>query len=285
MEFYNFWARSEAIPANGEKVKFVKCVGYSNESTADALRVANERAQHAASMMNNNQPLDYSYRQLPFREEVIERFTQDDELVTVLSRVHYGAIVLNTTQVLFADIDLPQGKPKAKSGGGLFSFFSKKKPATPPKPPGSDLIKKIEQLCEASPYLGLRLYRTAAGFRCMATSSTYAVNDDKATELLKSLRSDELYVTLCRRQRCFRARLTPKPHRLGMRQPPHHFPSQNQQEETAMKQWLQEYEEKSKQYATCALVGQFGNQQISPDVESILELHEHFSCSDSLPLA
>lgn len=284
MKFYNYWARSKSIPVDGQQVKFVACSGFSNLDQEDALRVANERAAHVAHLINTNQPLDYDYDSLPFREEVIDRFTKNDELVTVVSRVHYGSIVLNSANVFFADIDLPV-RQRSKSGGGWFSTLFGKKPTTARAVPGADIIRRLESLCDTDASLGFRLYRTAAGFRVMATSRCFGIDDPQTMELLEQLKSDKLYVVLCRRQRCFRARLTPKPFRIGMKQPPFRFPFAGAAQLAAMDKWKTEYEQKSNSYATCALVAQIGNPEIDADVKSVCELHDHFACQKDLPLA
>lgn len=282
MEFYDYWARSKTIPVNGDKVKFATCVGYSNLSVEDALRVANERAEKQAYLINHNQPFDYDYNQLPFCEEVIDRFTKDDELVTVVSRVHYGSMVLNTTEVFFADIDLPPVKPKPRRG--LFSFFTQG--ATPePEMPGAMIVENLESVCDRNRGLGFRLYRTAAGFRAMATSRTFKVGDSYTTDLLNQLKSDKLYTVLCQRQKCFRARLTPKPYRIRMKNPPTRFPYQSPSQVSAMRQWQQQYEKACEGYATCAFVTHVGSKLIDEDVESICQLHDHFACKPDLPLA
>ena len=281
MEFYDYWARSKTIPVNGKTVPFVSAVGYSNLNVDDALRMANERAEGHAHKINNNLPFDYDYNQLPFCEEVIDRFTKDEELVTVVSRVHYGALVLNTTEVFFADIDLPPPKPKPL--GGLFSFFSK--PANDPDPPGAAVVANLESICGKNPGLGFRLYRTAAGFRAMATSRTFKVGDSYTTELLEQLESDRLYTVLCQRQKCFRARLTPKPFRIGLRNPPTRFPYENQSQLDAMKRWTSRYDETRSGFSTCAFITHVGNTVIDEDVESICQLHDHFACNGELPLA
>jgi hypothetical protein len=284
MEFYNYWARSKTIPVNGRKVKFAACAGFSNISQEDALRVANERAAHHAHLINTNQPLEYDYKSLPFCEEVIDRFTKDGELVTVVSRVHYGSIVLNTSNVFFADIDLPH-QQKTKSSGGWIGFLFGKSTREKPPAPGTAIIENLEKVCQENDGLGFRLYRTSAGFRVMATSRTFSIDDSMTMSLLKQLRSDELYVVLCRRQRCFRARLTPKPYRIGMKQPPFRFPYRDASQIEAVKKWQSDYAEKSKNYATCALVAQIGSSRIHEDVESICQLHDHFACNGDLPLA
>ena len=282
MEFYSYWARSKTIPTNGHTVKFATCVGFSDISQEDALRVANDRAAHHAHLINTNQPFDYEYSKLPFCEEVIDRFTDAGELVTVVSRIHYGSIVLNSSTVFFADIDLPRemlNKPKTN----VFSFFRKSAPE--PELPGAEVIENLRKICDADRSLGFRLYRTAAGFRAMGTSRLFDVNDPVTTTLLEKMRSDGLYVVLCKRQQCFRARLTPKPNRIGMNHPPSRFPYQDAKAATEALQWQEEYDEASRNYATCALVAQIGNPNISEDVESIMQLHDHFACSADLPLA
>lgn len=58
-----------------------------------------------------------------------------------------------------------------------------------------------------------RVYRTAAGLRYFEVSRQFDPASQQTWQLQQLLYTDPLYVTLCRRQETFRARLTPKPWR------------------------------------------------------------------------
>ena len=77
------------------------------------------------------------------------------------------------------------------------------------------VLARIHAVVARHPGMGLRLYRTANGYRCLVTHRTYDPASQECRELLEALGSDPLYIRLCRGQHCFRARLTPKPWRCG----------------------------------------------------------------------
>ncbi len=275
MQFYKFWVRSDPIAADSSGPP-VTSFGYSNESAEDALRVANRRAEKTAAAIRNQSIFEYEYAAGPLREPIVEELTQDGQTIAVLTRVRYGALVINSANVFFADIDLPPPSPL----GGILSFFGRQK-----KPQGAEVVERLTRICSETPGLGIRLYRTSAGFRCLVTSRTIEAQDDLAIDLLRRLESDALYTKLCQRQQCFRARLTPKPWRIGMPNPPFQFPYRTPEHEKAVMDWQTLYDQKSKGFATCALVGQFGSTLVVPDVELVQRVHDHFTVNDAKPLA
>ncbi len=97
--------------------------------------------------------------------------------------------------------------------------------------------------------------------------------------ILRELQSDPLYIRLCQAQECFRARLTPKPWRCGMEQPPAGYPWDTPQDENYYRQWQQQYEQTISQYTACRLLTQFGPGNVHPDLEPVLKLHDQLACS------
>ena len=93
---------------------------------------------------------------------------------------------------------------------------------------------------------------------------------------------DQLYMTLCARQNCFRARLTPKPRRMKMKTAqrfPFPYPAEREQERL---EWLKEYDHKSEQFQTCLLIGEYGAPLDTP----VIRKHDEIcKCSMPLPLA
>ena len=133
-----------------------------------------------------------------------------DATLTVNS---YNALVLNTPKLLIADVDFGDSRFDAHALGAEDE---------------DDVIESLESLLELDrddnfgvknddePFVGwndqsYRVYRTHSGCRIICTSQAYSVWD--ALPFLRFIGSDPLYIHLCRRQKCFRARLTPKPWR------------------------------------------------------------------------
>ena len=288
MRFYKFWSRATAktIDPDGEEV-FRWSTGYSNTSIEDAFRMAEERAKmhvrywEAPSKFDNGYYATNSER--PIREEIIEELSDNGETYAVISRNSYGCLVLNTTDVLFADID----KPISRVRNPLFSWLADLFVGKPVSEMEfeSQLIKKIEQLLQADSLMGLRVYRTLRGYRVVLTNRTVQTTEASSIQLLKKLGSDKLYVSLCQSQDCYRARLTPKAWRCGSDKPLIRFPFSTPELKQQYRQWEKQYETVASKFATCSLVGEFGSRQIHPRVAAILKVHDMFVLNEGRPLA
>src|SRR6185312_12702105 len=92
--------------------------------------------------------------------------------------------------------------------------------------------------------------------------------------LLKEVGCDPLYIRLCQAQASFRARLTPKPWRLGMRPPTVRWPFGDSWTEDRFTEWQRGYEQKSRGTSVCKLVEHVGSQAIDPAVAPVLALHD-----------
>jgi len=292
MQFYKYWTSAESTFDVREDTITRRAFGYSNEGIEDALRVARERAKKAAEAWQKKKQArgvdagedQYYGAGRAIREDIIEEFREGDETVAVISRNSYGCLVLNTTEVFFADVDLP---PPVHTNGFLnllFKWFAKKE-VSPPPSFEQQLIEKIQKLIKDHGDLGLRLYRTAGGYRIVVTSQTIRAGYAQSDILLSELGADLLYVSLCRSQDCYRARLSPKHWRFDLPKPPTRFPFLTEEHALRFEHWLKDYEQKSAAYSTCVLVGDFGSTELHPRVASILKLHDHFAIQDDKPLA
>ncbi len=288
MRFYRFWSRAvaKAIAPDGKEV-FRSATGYSNSSAEDAFRMAEERAKknarywEAPSRFENGYYVTNSKR--PIREETIEQLSENDETYAVISRNSYGCLILNTTNVFFADID----KPVVRKPIPLFLWINRLLGIKPTEKPDfeSQLIEKIEQLVKADSQMGLRVYRTLRGYRVALTNQTVPASESKSIELLKQLGSDKLYVSLCKSQDCYRARLTPKAWRCGVDRPLIRFPFSSSEKEQQYREWEKRYNLVASNFATCSLVGEFGSNKMHPRVNSVLKLHDMFVLNEDKPLA
>ena len=288
MRFYKFWSRAvaKAVDPDGEEV-FRSSTGYSNVSVEDAFRMAEEHAKKNVRYWEAPAKFDNGYyatnSERPIREETIEQFAENDETYAVISRNSYGCLVLNTTDVLFADIDKPVPKFRLALFSWIAGMFGNK--PVDEMDFESRLIKNIERLVQTDSQMGLRVYRTLLGYRVVLTNQTVLASESKSIQLLKDLGSDKLYVSLCRSQDCYRARLTPKAWRCGVDKPLIRFPFSSPEIEQQYRRWEKRYETVASKFATCSLVGEFGSKQIHPRVSAVLKVHDMFALNENKPLA
>ena len=287
MKFYPHWAKaSEVVDVDGDAWK-IERHGWSSESRDAAMVKAKELLkQTAAVFRGGEQPNSYLYSDRPVREEIIQELPDGDERTAVITRNAYGSLVLNTAKVLFADIDKPQPKVNVIAGlGGLIGSLIGKKKSESIAEAVDPIISRVEQYFSGSNDLGARLYRTAAGYRCLVTSHVFDPLSGEARELLTSLGSDPLYIKLCNVQECFRARLSPKPWRCGVGNPPVRFPWDGSEQEQAMRAWEQQYNAVAEPYGICELVGSFGDEAVHPQIGPLLKLHDGLTCKLGAKLA
>ncbi|MGI0119776.1 hypothetical protein [Zooshikella sp. RANM57] len=120
-------------------------------------------------------------------------------------------------------------------------------------------------------------------------NKTFNPRDESTLKLLNELNTDKRYILMCKNQNCFRARISPKPWRIGvdrLRSTPGVWPVKKQHMETRIK-WVKEYEKKAKQYASCHFLMQLGNNDIDPKAEAVRAIHDKHSKAaiDNLILA
>ena len=177
----------------------------------------------------------------------------------------------------FADVDY---RPEPITLGGFFrKLLGKKTPSQ-----DEQLIARIEELTARDFRLGIRVYRTKAGFRCLVVSRTFDPLSNEATSLLDELGSDRRYIKLCQVQECFRARVSPKPWRCGVGDPPCRFPFPDEEAQRRYREWEKQYAETAKSYSTCSHIGDFGSNSIHPRFEAVIKLHDDLACAGNGPL-
>lgn len=281
MKFAKYW-KSVEVSLDKKMVFFgatkATIWGASNESADDAARNADSRANSFIKIISSKEPdfNEYDYWNGYIREEVIEEvLSSDDRVIAVLTRNYYGALVLNSESVFFGDIDVDEG--------GFFSRFLEvfgkaKKDKT-------YYIKKVQEFQKANTQYTLNIYETFAGLRVVITNALFDSNSPVVDGIFKALDTDPLYVTLCKYQSCFRARLSPKPWRINMERPPKRFPWNSQRDESDFSKWLRSYEYKSKNFGVVKLLHTFGTDQSNSDVARVLAIHDDYACTSNGVLA
>jgi hypothetical protein len=177
----------------------------------------------------------------------------------------------------------------------LLGGFFGSKPAAPAAPappppapadPASAAMDRLRRWMGSHPDWRVRVYRTHSGLRYLVTHALFAPTDPQAQEAMAALGADPQYIKLCQVQKSFRARLTPKPWRIGMENPPVGFPYESAGEEAQMRAWEGRYEAASQGRATCRFVEEMGGGAEHPQVTPLRTLHdERTRATSGLPLA
>ena len=249
---------------------------------------------------------------VPIREEIISR--HGDAIIT---RNSYGAHCLNTPNVLFADLDFSAEMPpiyflaifaamlpcaflfhwRSLFGDGVFpaipGVFGRVLAAAALGGiiaattyqlgillrGGTKKIaqRRIRHFAASHPGWNLRVYRTPGGYRILVTHRIFVPDEPQVDECFRALRADRLYARMCLRQRCFRARITPKPWRIGLadhlKPRPGVWPVATERL-PARQAWIERYESITQGYAACAFVESLGSGMIDPAVRVCIELHD-----------
>jgi hypothetical protein len=247
VHFPKYWAKGTAARATVWR--------WSDDSLADAQQKASKRATELAAIFASGKQLDkYSYGDRPLREEIVQTLSAD----AVVTRNLYGALVVNAARVMFVDVDTGEDSSKE-----------------------AERLDQLQGWADDHSDLGVRIYKTAAGFRALVTNRTFDPKSDEARALLEEAGSDPLYMKLCSVQQSFRARLTPKPWRIGMRPPRVRFPYDNPDE---IRQWVKGYDAASREVSVCQFVEATGPSDVIAEAQPILELHDRVAVGDQ-PLA
>jgi hypothetical protein len=296
MKFFKYWAPGEATVDTGGRPWTLRAYGVSDQCLDAAKRQAREVAQRAAAaILTGPLPHDYAYGDRPMREEVVEELTNGGQVIGVISRNSYGALVLNTSAAMFVDVDYDineaiRNRTPVTLGSALAQLWGQltgrpKAGIAPPTATGDDaLLERFERVTRSHAGLGTRVYRTAGGFRLLVTSEPFDPGSAEAAQLLDRFGADSLYRRLCLSQQCFRARLTAKFWRCGATKPPSRFPWTSAAEEADYRQWEQAYHERANRHATCAPIASFGEPTVHATIRPILDLHDRLTINDGAPL-
>ncbi len=284
MRFARYWALAET-----DSPAAAQCWRWSDQSQEDARRQAEEAVQKLARRIaESGHPAErYGYADRPLREPVLQSLEgADGSDLVLVTRNSYGALILNTASALFVDIDLP-ATTRAASGGGLLKrWFGRS--ATPSEPlldPAAQARERAAAWAAARPGWGWRVYRTAAGLRLLATHAPFHPHDEAVAQVFEATGADPLYRRLCRLQESFRARLTPKPWRCRMENPPR-WPFRTERAEQAFGQWQSRYEAVSARHAVCRFEGTLGSETIHAELIPVVRMHDDLTRAQTdLPLA
>jgi hypothetical protein len=315
-----FWAEGRAHDRRDGRSFTVRRFGWSDASQAEAQANADNRAAEAIERILAGEPLDRRERKVPYngadglpiREEIVGRHGD-----TIITRNSYGARCLNTPNVLFADIDF-DSRPTSVLGCVMYaivvgatvwmgwrtgypvlgavlavptflvvryvvirSLRAKEQQAGGPE---GIARARVARFVEAHPEWALRLYRTPAGLRVLVTHQPFDPDDPIVRAFFADVGADPVYVRMCRNQQCFRARVSPKPWRIGIdhhiRPRPGVWPVRPDRlpERQA---WIDAYEAAAAGFAACEFVEAVGSGVVHPTVGPVVRLHDDLSRATS----
>jgi hypothetical protein len=207
----------------------------------------------------------YGYADRPLREPVLREIRDSGgEISAVVTRNSYGCHVLNTARAMFVDVDLPEGVENLAAVS----------------------IAKADAWARQQAGWSWRVYRTQAGLRLLATHQLFHPEDAICQAVFNATGCDPLYKKLCQTQSCFRARLTPKPWRCELPNPPSRWPFEDTGAERQYAQWDARYQSVCAGRATCQFVSTVGSGEVHEAIQPLIALHDDISGVNSgLPLA
>lgn len=270
MKLAHHWSKQSAhADLRGERVE-VSCWRGSAESLEDATRLAKAAAARLAERVAEAGTFGsrdgYGYGDRPLREEVLERRRDEAGAVSLaVTRNAMGARVLNAARAMFVDLDLGP-----LSLWQQFRALLRGSRATPEEL----ALARVATWLAAHPGWGFRVYRTPRGLRLLATQGPQEPETDSTRRILEELGCDPLFIRLCRVQESFRARLDPKPFRVGIHEKPPGFPRESPEEAHRFEAWLQAYRHACEGCAACAFLAHLGDTRIHPDLAPVVRLHD-----------
>lgn len=314
-----YWAEAKIKTQLEKRQITIKRFGWSDLNIEEAQTHAETRVAEALEKLKSHQDVRKSDHKIPYngseglpiREEIIDQ--QNDVIIT---RNSYGALCLNTPDVLFADIDFNDALSRQLYFSGLFAlillcavsallfkswivlgigilFSIMISRQTAEKlleiqhrfiaNPEQQSLALIRSFSQSHPTWHLRVYRTPKGFRVLVMHQIFDPRGEEAQLLFNALQADPNYVRMCKNQNCFRARISPKPWRIGLEALRSGVWPVKEQSMHARKVWVDEYQMRAEEYASCKFVEQLGSQLTHPKAKHVQSIHDPY-CNANLNL-
>ena len=281
MRVARFWARAEAEDDGWSQGAW----GASDASIDDAQALADHLAKKwaaAASAAQSSYLREYEYERRAMPEPIVRDIhDQAGNRIAAVTINRYGAHVLNTANLAFIDVDLEPPEPAPGLLGRLLGKRAK------PGDDGQEAIERLGDWVAETEQHAARVYRTAAGLRYLLVSPAMQPTSDQTRQLMDRLGADPLYARLCHAQQSFRARLSPKPWRLGIRGTPKLTFEKLSNADDEIATWLRTYEDASHGHAVCELIDEIGaTRPPDDDTARLISIHDERSgVGKALPLA
>ncbi|EMI55760.1 hypothetical protein [Rhodopirellula sallentina] len=312
----SYWAESKRTIKHDNRQMTVRRFGWSDDSQSAAQEHAEQRVDDAVKKITSGEStllaepkVPYNGADgLPIREEIVSRHGE-----SVMTRNAYGALCLNTPDVLIADVDAEE-RPGCGPYGYVFWGYSivyivlawrveglrslflyllgafvvvtllgsawhwlRDRMRGSLKQAARD---RIERFSNSHSDWGMRLYETPRGWRVLVSHSTFDPRGDAVRDFFQAIGADPIYVRMCFNQNCFRARVSPKPWRIGiddhLKPRPGVWPI-TPERMPQRKRWVEEYERLSTQYAACRFVESLGSVSQCEEARRVIQVHDRMS--------
>lgn len=328
------WAEARLQHRERGRQVTLRRFGWSDDSVEAAQAHADARVREAMDRVLAGETLPRRERRVayngadgvPIREEIVDRHGD-----SVITRNAYGALCLNTPDVLFADMDCPEPPSEFRAGCLIFvtgyvlgaigislatalawpsvlalaivpailfwhagfalydRTWARRRRTRTGEQWWRDAPSLIRRFVEARPDWRLRVYRTPAGFRLLAMHRTFDPLEADVQACFDALDVDPTFARMCRNQRCFRARISPKPWRIGLSRLRAPYSAAWRPEHADLperRDWIARYEVAARDHASCHLVETLGSGIEVPEAVAVRDVHDLFCRADSgLPLA
>ena len=312
----NYWAEARLQHRGRKRQVTLRRFGWSDTSEAEAQAHADARVREALERVLAGESLPRRERRVayngadgvPIREEIVDR--HGDSVVT---RNGYGALCLNTPGVLFADIDFERATGLgpillamaclatavfaiSTAGFGMrlplaavIAFFVALTLGAPlvsllrrlsTRMRGGDqkiARDRVAAFIANHPDWRVRIYRTPAGLRLLALHRLFDPREPAVAACFDALGVDPVYARMCHNQNCFRARVSPKPWRMGLPRlrPPYSAAWRQEHASLPLRlQWIDDYQCKAQDYASCRYIETLGGGPVDKDADAVRELHD-----------
>lgn len=320
-----FWAESHVQSRTGKMPMTIRRFGWSDVSQLEAQQHADRRAAEALAAAAANSSIHRREPKRPYngadgvpiREEIVQQRGS-----SIVTRNSYGALCLNTPDVLFADIDLEIQPPVVVSTsisiaaaiGALFSLWGHAHWAIVILAAfgifllslalvefiyrkfvdfGGGIerwaLRRVHKFLNDNRDWKIRVYRTPAGLRLLVVHRRFSPHEPIVSEFFKAVAADPMYVRMCLKQNCFRARVSPKPWRIGMQdriKPYGRVWPFTEEESQSRDKWVAAYERVAQRFAACQFVESLGTGHSDAAARSVQEYHDQLCQANiSLPLA
>jgi hypothetical protein len=253
------------IPSRSTRTRSACHARHQVESDAVAAARARLAASHLCSEREKAPHSQIYYPPKRIAEEVIDDIRCGDSVDAIVTRNHYGSLVLNANRALFIDVDMTGPSQPSRFGNSSRNGV----PA-----PWQTTFDDLCTVLASERHTGFRIYRTAAGFRILAVTQEFDPGSESATALMTSVGADSAFVRLCGTQQTFRARLTPKPWRCGATEPPNQFPRESADEEHSFAEWLAHYDNACRDRATCQFLAHVGPRETHQRLAPVVAFHD-----------
>jgi len=136
-------------------------------------------------------------------EPIVEEFAHEGNQIGLITVNSYDAKILNANNLMIVDVDLPTNCEFSQNLGHIIAYSKKQ------------ALSVLKLFCQENTDYGFRVYATRAGLRYICTTHRAYPHHESTKQIFRCLYADPLYVQLCQFQGTFRARLSPKPWRVG----------------------------------------------------------------------